>query len=99
MGLDEYKPIKPDDDDELDDVLIEELEVVTEFLVVFSCNRYKSNNKSSKFNFDRSRVWSWLSIELSPFSFESDASCFIVLTKWITGSSVDTWIGTMKKFF
>jgi hypothetical protein len=56
MGLDEYKPIKPDDDDELDDVLIEELEVVTEFLVVFSCNRYKSNNKSSKFNFDRSRV-------------------------------------------
>jgi hypothetical protein len=59
MDLDSYKPIKfddDDDDDELDAELIVEVEVMTEFLVVFCCNRYKSNNKSSKFSFDKSRV-------------------------------------------
>jgi hypothetical protein len=63
-------------------------------LVVLCCNRYRSNNKSSKFSLDRSRVWR------ASFSFESNDSCSMaleeVLTIWRRGSSTDTCIETMK---
>lgn len=92
--LNEYEPIQSDDDDdELENELIVELEFVAGILVVLCCNRYRSNNKSSKFSLDRSGVWR------SSFSFESNDSCWMVLELliiWRRGSSTDTCIGTMK---